>query len=63
MEDYVGDRALKRMPHRKLNFIDIYISNYCSILNSPKLLEQIRQANKLVSVLCGLDSDCMREKE
>ena len=60
MEDAVGERYLKRLPHRRLNFIDVYISSYCSILNSPKQLEHIRQASKLASVLCDLESDSMR---
>ena len=63
MEDAVGKRPLKRLPQRRLNFIDGSISSYCSILNSPERLEQIRQANKLVSVLCDLESDRIRENE
>ena len=42
MEDAVGERALKRLPQRRLNFIDVSISSYCSILNSPEQLEHIR---------------------
>ena len=63
MEDAVGERSLKRPPQRRLNFIDGSISCYCSILNSPEQLEQIRQANKLASVLCELESDRIRDKE
>ena len=48
---------LKRLPQRRLDFIDGYIYSYCYVLNSPERLEQIRQANKLASVLCGLESD------
>ena len=62
MEDDVGDRALKSMSHRSLNFIDGYISSYCSIINLPERIEHIRKANKLTSVLCDLGSYCMREK-
>ena len=54
MEDAVGERALKRLPQRRLNFIDGYISSYCSILNSPERLEKIRQAKKFLSVLFDL---------
>ena len=61
MDDTVGNRDLKRLPQRRLNFIDGYISSYCSILNSPKRLEQIRQANNLASVLCDLESDHKKE--
>ena len=60
MEDSVSDRALKRLSQRRLNLIYGYISSYCSILNSPKQLEHIRQASKLASVLCDLESDSMR---
>ena len=60
MEDAVGDRALKRLPQIGLNFIDGSISSYSSILNSPERLEQIIQAKRLASVLCDLESDCMR---
>ena len=35
MEDDVSERALKRLPQRRLNFIDGPISSYCYILNSP----------------------------
>ena len=63
LEDAVGERALKRLPQRRLKFIDGSISSYCSILNSPERLEQIRQANKLASVLCDLESDRIRDKE
>ena len=63
MEDSVGKRDLKRLPHRRLNFIDGYISSYCSILNFSKLLELIRQAKKLASVLCDLEPDRIREKD
>ena len=63
MEDSVGERALKRLPQRRLNFIDGCISSYCYIINSPEQLEKIRQANNLASVLCDLESDCIRDKE
>ena len=63
MEDDVGDRDLNRLPQRRLNFIDGYNLSYFSILNSPGQLEQIRQTNKLASVLCDLDSDCTRENK
>ena len=39
MEYSVGDRALKRLPQRNINFIYGSISSYCSIINSPKHLE------------------------
>ena len=53
----VGERYLKSLPQRRLNFIDGSISSYYSILNSPERLEQIMQAENLASVLCDLESD------
>ena len=60
MDDAVGERDLKRLPKRRLNFIDGYISSYCYIINSLERLEHISQANKLASVLCYLESDQIR---
>ena len=34
MEDSVSDRALKRLPQIRLNFIGIYFISYCSIIHS-----------------------------
>ena len=63
MEDDVGEWALKKLPQRRLKFIDGSIYSYCSILNSTEQLEQIRQANKLAYVLCDLESYRIRENE
>ena len=60
MYDAVSERALKRLTHRRLSFIDCSISSYCYIINSPKRFEQIRQSNKLESVLCDLESGGIR---
>ena len=54
MEGAIGDRALKRLPQRKLNIIDGSISSYWSILNSTKPLHMIKQANVLAYVLCDI---------
>ena len=63
MDDAVGERSLKRLPQRRLNFIYGSISSCYSILNSPERPEQMKQANKLASFLCDLESDRMMEKE
>ena len=63
MEDATGNRYLKRLPQIRLNFIDGYISSYCSVINSPKRLEEVKQSNKMASIMCDLESDCMRERE
>ena len=57
MEDYVSDRALKRLNQRRLNLIYGYISSYCSIINPPKRLVMIKQANTFASVLGDIESD------
>ena len=54
---------MKRLIQRRLKFIYGSISSYYYILNLYELLEQIRQENKLASVLCDLESDKIREKE
>ena len=63
MEYDVSERSLKRLPQRRLNFIDSSISSYGYILNSPERLEHIRQAEKLASFLCDLESYRMREND
>ena len=63
MSDAIGNRALKRLPERRLNFIDGSVSSYCSILDSPEGLEQIRQANKSASVLWDLEYDIRAKEE
>ena len=60
IEGAASDRSVKRLPQRRFNFIDGYIPNYYSILKLPERLEQISQADKVVSVLCDLEYDCMR---
>ena len=63
MEDDIGDRDFNSMHQQRLNIIDGYISSYFSILNSPKPLRMIKQANELVSVLCEIESDYLGAKE
>ena len=38
---------MERLPHKSLNIIDVYISIYFSIINSPKGLHMNNQANEL----------------
>ena len=63
MEYAIGGRFLKRLPQLSLNIIDGSISSYFSILNSPKRLHMIKQANKLASVLCDIEYDRLGAKE
>ena len=62
MEDAVDDRFLKKMPHRRLNFIYGSISSYCSIINSSEWLDMIKQENELLSILGDIESDHLGEK-
>ena len=55
IEYSIGDRALNKLPQQRLNLIDVYISSYCSILNSPKRIGMINQANELAYVLCDIE--------
>ena len=63
MEGAIGDRYLKRLTQKKLNIIDGSISSYVSILNSIECLHMIKQANQLASIICDIDSDCLRAKQ
>ena len=63
MEDAVSEMDLKRLPQRILNLIYGSISSFYSILNSPEQLYMIKQANKFASVLGGIQSDRLGEKE
>ena len=53
----VGDRYLKRLPKRRLNLTGISISSYWYIINSPELLDIIKQENKLASVIGDIETD------
>ena len=57
MEDAIGDRDLRRLHQRRLKLIYGSISSYQSILNSPERLCMTKQASKLESILCDIQSD------
>ena len=63
MENAIGDRALNSLHQKSLKLIDGYISSYCYILNSPKRLCMIKQANELASVICDIESGRLGSKE
>ena len=63
MYNDIGYRYFKRLHQQRLNLIDGSISSYYSILNSPKQLRMIKQANELASVLCDIEPDRIWEKE
>ena len=62
MEYYIGDRSLENLSQKRLNLFDGYISSYCSIINSPKRLCMIKQANELASVICDIETDRLGAK-
>ena len=51
VEDAISDRYLNNLPHIKMNLIGGSISGYCSILDSSKWIDIIKQENELVDVL------------
>ena len=63
MGEYIGNKALKRLPQKSLNLIDGSISSHCSILNYLEWLRMIKQEKNLASVLCDIESCRLGEKE
>ena len=51
MDDAVGERALKKLPQRRLDFIDGSISSYYYIINSPSssLLSYMLKPSQLLT--------------
>ena len=47
------------LPEKRLKLIDDSILSYCSILNSPKWLNMIKQANEWAYILCDIESECI----
>ena len=62
IDNDVGDRYLKKIPHKGMKLIDGYISIYLFIINSPKWIDMINQANELAVVLGDIKSYCLGEK-
>ena len=63
MHDSQGEGAKKRLPQRRLNFIDGMVSSHCSVLNSPHRLDLIRQANEVSAVMADLEAERNDAKE
>ena len=57
MKDSQGEGAKKRLPQRRLNFIDSKISAHCCVLNSPERLHLITQANEVAAIMGDLEAD------
>ena len=62
MQDSQGEGAKKRLPQRRLNFIDGTVSSHCGVLNSKERLVLIRQANEVAGVLGDLETDRLLKK-
>ena len=56
MQDYVGDRDLKKLYYQSLDLINGSISGYWYVLYCAKLLDMINQLNKLADVIRGIES-------
>ena len=63
MKDSQGEGAKKRLPQRRLNFVDGMISSHCSVLNSTERLALIRQANEVSAVMADLEEERHEKKE
>ena len=63
MKDSQGKGAKKRLPQRRLNFIDGTVSSHCGVLNSPERLNLIRQANEVSAVMADLEKERLEKKE
>ena len=63
MKDSQGEGAKKRLPQRRLNFIDGMISSHCSVLNSTERLALICQANEVSAVMVDLEEERHKKKE
>ena len=63
MKDAQGEGAKKRLPARRLNFIDGQISAHCGVLNSPEKIQMIKITNEVASVLAKIHNDKAYERE
>ena len=57
LEYDVGDSDLNHIPQKRLKLIDVSISSYCSIINSTKRINIIKQTNKLAVFVGDIESD------
>ena len=61
MEDSASGGYLNNLHRMRMNLIGGYISSYCSILNSLKQIDMIKQNNELADILGDIESNCLRE--
>ena len=61
VEDSASGEYFDKLPHIRLNLIGGNISSYCSIINSLKQIDMIKQNNKFTDILGDIKSDCLRE--
>ena len=52
----------KRLPQRRLNFVDGGISAHCSVLNDNKCMQLIDLSNKVAAVMANIYNDTEAEK-
>jgi len=58
-----GEGAKKRLPQRRLNFIDGMVSSHCGVLNSDERLNLIRQANEVSGVMADLEAERLQKRD
>ena len=63
LKDAQGDGAKKRLPQRRLNFVDGQVSAHCSILNSDDRLKLINLSNEVAAVMADIQNDRSQERE
>ena len=63
MNDSQGEEAKKRLPQRRLNFIDGMVSSHCGVLNSEERLNLIRQANEVSGVMADLEAERLQKRD
>ena len=60
MKDNVGDETVNNLSQKTLNIIDVSVSIYCCIIKYMYRIDMINKANKLVSVIVGIETDLLR---
>ena len=63
MQYAVGDMDLKKVTYKMLNLIDVSISSFCNILNSPDWFDIVHQENKLAVGIADIDYDILGVKD
>ena len=63
LKDSQGKGAKKRLPQRRLNFVDGQVSSHCSVLNSDARMKLIQLSNQVAAVMAGQRRITQLEKD